>query len=83
MHFKDLDDSQINVSFKDICEYLKSLSRCQCNFYSQVMVLVTSILVMPATNTGSKHSFSALQRIKSYLESLISNAHYSNMLNTI
>ena len=54
IHFKDLGDSQKSVSFKEVCEYLKSLSQCQCSFHSQVVVLVTLILVMPPTNAGSE-----------------------------
>ena len=67
-HFKSCVD-QSAVSFKDVCDYLKVLSKAQQSFYSQVVVLVTLILVMPATKASSERSFSALRRIKSYLRS--------------
>lgn len=67
-HFKSCA-KQSTVSFKDVCDYLKSLSKVQQSFFSQVVVLVTLILVMPATNASSERSFSALRRIKTYLRS--------------
>ena len=79
-HFKDLGDSQKNMSFKDVCEYLKSLPKCRCSFYSQVVVLVTLILVIPATNAGSERCFSALQRIKSYLRSTMSQVRLNFLM---
>jgi len=79
-HFKDMGASQKSVSFKDVYEYLKSFSKCQRSFYSQVVVLVTLILVMPATNAGSERSFSALRRIKSYLRSTMSQTRLNSLM---
>jgi len=36
---------------------------------SEVVTLLQLILVMPATNTSSERSFSALRRVKNYLRS--------------
>jgi len=50
-------------------EYLQSLSVAQHSFYSQVVILVLLVLVMPTTNAASECSFSCLRRVKSYLQS--------------
>ena len=48
--------------------------------YSQVVVLVTLILVMPATNATSERSFSALRHVKSYLRSTISQSRLNSLM---
>ena len=50
-----------------VIKYLQGLSPPQRLLLSEVCVLASLILVMPATNAVSEHSFSALRRIKSYL----------------
>ena len=41
-----------SVNFREVCEYLQSLSESQMAIYSQVVVLVSIMLVMPATNAS-------------------------------
>ena len=52
-----------------ITEYLQSLSTTEKDYYCEVIKLVKLILVMPATNTTSERSFSALRRLKTWLQS--------------
>lgn len=43
-------------------------------------MLITLILVMPATNATSERSFSALCRVKSYLRSTMSQARLNSLM---
>ena len=63
-YFKDKSSS---VSFRDILEYLKSLSTALKVHYSEVVTLVKLILVLLAINATSERTFSAIRRGKSYL----------------
>ena len=42
------------------------------SLYSEVVTLLKVIMVMPATNALSERSFSTLHRIKTYLQSMMS-----------
>ena len=66
-HLETMRNDQGKITFKEIVEYFQSLSMAQCSFYSQVVILVSLVLVMPATNAASERSFSCLRRVKSYL----------------
>ena len=55
------------LSFNDIHQHFKSLSTMQLSLVSQVTFLVKLILLMPATNTVSEHSASAMCHVKTYL----------------
>ena len=55
------------VPLREIIQYLASLSEPTRSIYLETVLLVESILVMPASNATSERSFSALRRIKSYL----------------
>jgi len=63
-HFETMKNDQGKITFREIVEYLQSLSVAQRSFYSQVAILVSLVLVMPATNAASERSFSCLQRVK-------------------
>ena len=73
-----MKNDQGKITFKEIVEYLQSLSVAQCSFYSQVIILVSLILVMPATNAASEHSFSCLHRVKSCLQSTMTQLRLNN-----
>ena len=51
----------------DIIMPLSQLSSAQRLGFSNVWILMKTLLVMPATNASSKRSFSGLRRIKAYL----------------
>ena len=46
----------------------------------EVMSLVKTILVMPATNASSERAFSILRRVKSYLSTTMSNNHLNHLM---
>lgn len=54
------------VSFSAVKKFLVDLGEAQ-SVLSEVVKLVSLILVMPATNATSERSFSALKRVKTYL----------------
>ena len=60
-HFETMRNDQGKIIFKEIVEYLQSLSVAQRSFFSQVVILVSLVLVMPATNAASERSFSCLR----------------------
>ena len=55
------------VTLRDCLDYLQSLSVAQRSFYSEVCIIATLILVMPATNAVSERCFSVMKRVKTYL----------------
>ena len=75
-----LESDQKSIQLKDVLSYLKSLSEPQRVLYSEVVVLATLILVMPATNAGSERSFSALKRIKNYLRATMSKTRLNSLM---
>ena len=46
----------------------------------QVCGVMKLVLVMPATNTSLEHSFSALRRVKRYLQSTRSQQKLNNLM---
>ena len=49
--------------------YIPKLKPAMGAFYSEIVALVTILLVIPATNATSERTFSALRRVKTYLRS--------------
>ena len=68
------------VSLKEIVQYLSSLSESARSIYSEIVLLVKLILVMPASNATSERSFSALRRIKTYLRTTMSQERLNNLM---
>ena len=64
----------------DVLDYVRSLSPGQRTSMSQVCVLLTLILVMPATNAVSERSASSLRRIKTYLRSTMSQQRLNSLM---
>ena len=67
-----LESLAINIeetapTLKDAVAYLKKLDKNSWDYFSEVFTLVKLILVVPATNTLSERSCSALWRLKTYL----------------
>ena len=79
VHFNQ-PETEGSMTFGDVCDYLRSLNQAQQTVYSQVVVLVKLILVMPATNTTSERSFLALRRIKSYLRSTTGQLQLNSLM---
>ncbi len=51
----------------EVISYLLKLSPAEQQLIHEVVLLAKLILVMPATNSTSERSFSAMRRVKSYL----------------
>ena len=68
-----LESLAINIeetspTLKDVVAYLKKLDKNSWDYFLEVFTLVKLILVVPATNTLSERSCSALWRLKTYLQ---------------
>lgn len=57
-----------------------SLTEAQEDLMSEVCILLKFILVMQATNAMSKWSFSPLQRIKTYLQTTMTEYQLNNLM---
>ena len=69
-----------SVTFKDVVNFMKGLSKAQKELFSEVSTLVKLILVLPATNAVSERSFSSLRRIKTYLRTTMSQARLNHLM---
>ncbi len=65
----DIKSEHGGAKVKIIIGYLQNSSKCEKEFYSEVIKLCKIILVMPATNALSERSFSILRRLKTWLRS--------------
>ena len=66
--------------FKELVEFVQSLSATTKTFVPQVIILAKIILVMPATNAVSERSFSAMKRVKTYLCSTTSDCRLNHLM---
>ena len=67
-------------SLCEVIEYMKSLSPAMQSGISEVVKLLTLILVMPATNAVSERSASALRRIKTYLRTTMHQDRLNHLM---
>ena len=63
-----------------VVAYLRGLSEVQRSLLSEVCVLASLILVMPATKAVSERSFSALRPIKTYLRTTMTQTRLNSIL---
>ena len=75
-HLKEVKD----INLLDIVKYVKSLSPTLKSFFSEIVTLVTLILVMPVTNALSECSFSQLRRIKTHLRTTMSQERLNHCM---
>ena len=68
------------TSIKDILKYLRNISSAQRALLSEICIIAKLILVMPATNTVSERSFSALRRVKTYLRSTMKQTRLNHLM---
>ena len=64
----------------NVVSFFRSCTSSQIELMSQVSKLVRLLLVMPATNTESEWSFSAVRRIKTYLRSTMSQQRLNHLM---
>ena len=76
----NLPEMSEKYCFSDILESIKKLSNAQKALLSEVCILVSLILVMPATNAVSERSFSSLRRVKNYLRSTMTQVRLNNVM---
>ena len=69
-----------SCSLKDIIVFLHGLSDGQRTFFQKVCQVAQLIIVMPATNAVSEHSFSVLHRIKGYLRSTMTQLRVNHLM---
>ena len=67
-------------SIKSLKKILLTLSIAQRTMINFVVLAFQMILVLPATNATSEHSFSALRRIKNYLRSTMSQSRLNHLM---
>ena len=72
--------SQEVYRLSDMVKLFKSLTPSQIELMSQVCKAFKLLLVMPATNAVSEHSFSALRRVKSYLRSTMTQQRLNHLM---
>lgn len=61
-------DGVNKIDFTDIKQYFKTMTSAQTILLSEVCIIFRLIMVMPATNSKSEHSYSTLRRVKTYKE---------------
>ena len=64
----------------DIIKYIQQLTGAEWELIGDVIILTKLILVMPATNSTSERSFSAMCRIKSYLWSTMNQERLNSLM---
>ena len=67
-------------TFTAVKTFIISLSPAQRSAMSEVCTVLKLIMVISATNVMSKHSASALHRVKTYLQSTLSQLRLNNLL---
>ena len=67
-------------NLSSILEYVRGLSCLQKALMSEVCVLVSLIIVMPATNATSERSFSALRTVTLYLKSTMTQTRLTSIM---
>ena len=74
-----------NISSKvtnifDVRDYLLSMTSAERKLLNEVMIMMKLICVMPATNSSSERSFSAMRRVKSYLRSTMKQERLNHLM---
>ena len=67
-------------TIEDVIKYIKGFSSDERHFFSEIVTLITLILVNPATNAVSERSFSAMKRVKTYLRSTMSQERLNSLM---
>ena len=78
--YDEKTESGDHPSIRSLKEVLQSLSPAQRGIVSMVCKAFQLLLVIPATNSTSERSFSALRRIKSYLRNTMTQARLNHLM---
>ena len=74
------ETSSREINVKEIVSVLAGLSTAEKVAFSSVLTAVKLLLVMPATNSTSERSFSALRRVKTYLRTTMTQQRLNNLM---
>ncbi|XP_065674173.1 uncharacterized protein LOC136091115 [Hydra vulgaris] len=77
---KSLEYDTKKFTIQDLILFLKTLNHSEKALLTDVVKIAKLILVMPASNSLSERSFSALKRVKTYLRSTITDFRLNNLL---
>ena len=72
--------SELAQDLNSVISYLQQLSPAQRLLLSEVCILASLLLLMPATNAVSERSFSALRRLKFYLRATMTQTRLNNII---
>ena len=64
----------------DVRKYLAQLTSVQKALLNEVINIMKLVMVMPATNSSSEQSFSAMHRVKSYLRSTMTQERLNHVM---
>lgn len=78
--FSSIDNTVREGGITAILNWAKSLSRVERSLFSEIIVIIRLLLVMPATNAVSERGFSAMRRIKSFLRSTMSQQRLNHLM---
>ena len=73
-----ISDSTMDIF--DVKKYFMDATAAVRSHFNEVMLVLKLILVLPATNTTSERSFSAMKWIKSYLRSTMGQERLNNLM---
>ena len=69
-----------NIDIFDVKKYLPKLAPAVKALFSEVVLLMKLILVLPATNGTTERSFSVMRRVKSHLRSTMGQERLNNLM---
>ena len=73
--FKDGDPDLVNL-----IDTVQKFSAGQRDFYSEIVVLMQLLIVMPASNAVSERSFSSMKLVKTYLRNRMTQERLNHLM---
>ena len=67
------------ITLADWAAKVQSITVAQQSFFSEVCSLSRLVLVMPATNTASERSFTAMKKLKTYIRSMMVQSRHNHI----
>ena len=68
------------LTFQDILQVFENMKEGMRQMFSQVLILIELVLIMPASNASSERFFSVLPRIKSRMRSTMGQARLNHLV---
>ena len=73
-------ESLPSLNIVDIKDYVLSLSQTERGLISEVITVLSLIVVVPSTNAISERSFSVVRKVKTYLQSTMGQQRLNHLL---